>query len=93
MSPKRIALLFVIYFVVAVIYGALHAPHYDLVRIIIWTIGYAFVTYVISGALPFAVWGARGQSTLFVQSETSNPWRRGKLDDVRRLAPRCPTNR
>ena len=60
MSPKRIALLFVIYFVVAVIYGALHAPHYDLVRIIIWTIGYGFVTYVISGALPFAVWGARG---------------------------------
>jgi hypothetical protein len=25
-----------------------------------WAIGYAFVTYVISGALPFAVWGARG---------------------------------
>jgi hypothetical protein len=40
MSRKRVAMLFVIYFVAAVIY--------------------AFVTYVISGALPFAVWGARG---------------------------------
>jgi len=30
------------------------------VRIIFWAIGYAFVTYVISGVFPFAVWGARG---------------------------------
>ncbi|MFY9839323.1 MAG: hypothetical protein WAK55_23180 [Xanthobacteraceae bacterium] len=29
MSRKDIALLFVIYFVAAVIYGALNAPHYD----------------------------------------------------------------
>jgi hypothetical protein len=60
MSRKRVAMLFVIYFVAAVIYGPVHAPHYDLVRIIVWAIGYAFVTYVISWALPFAVWGARG---------------------------------
>jgi len=60
MSRKDIALLFVIYFVAAVIYGALNAPHYDFVRIIFWAIGYAFVTYVISGVFPFAVWGARG---------------------------------
>jgi hypothetical protein len=60
MSPKLVALLFVIYFAAAAIYGALHAPHYDLLRIIIWAIGYAFVTYVISGALPFVVWAARG---------------------------------
>ena len=33
MSRKRVALLFVIYFVTAVIYGALNAPHYDSVRI------------------------------------------------------------
>jgi hypothetical protein len=42
------------------IYGALNAPHYDFVRITIWAIGYAFVTYVASGMFPFAVWGARG---------------------------------
>jgi hypothetical protein len=60
MSRKRIALLFVIYFVAAAIYGALNAPHYDFVGIIFWAIGYGFVTYIISGMLPFAVWGARG---------------------------------
>jgi uncharacterized MAPEG superfamily protein len=41
MSRKRVAMLFVIYFVAAVIYGPVHAPHYDLVRIIVWAIGYA----------------------------------------------------
>ena len=60
MSPKRIALMFVIYFALGVIYGALNAPHYDFARIIFWAIGYGFVTYVISGMFPFAVWGARG---------------------------------
>ena len=55
MSRKCVALLFVIYFVVAAIYGALNAPHYDFVRITIWAIGYAFVTYVASGMFPFAV--------------------------------------
>jgi hypothetical protein len=60
MSRKRVALLFVIYFVTAVIYGALNAPHYDFVRIAFWAMGYAFVTYVSSGMFPFAVWAARG---------------------------------
>jgi hypothetical protein len=60
MSRKNIAFLFVIYFVVAAVYGALNAPHYDIVRITFWATGYAFVTYVASGMFPFAVWGVRG---------------------------------
>jgi hypothetical protein len=68
MSRKRVAMLFVICFVAAVIYGALRDPHYDLVRIVVWAIGYAFVTYVISGALPFAVWGARGFNAAHAKS-------------------------
>ena len=60
MSRKSVALLFVIYFVVAAIYGALKAPHYDFVRIAFWAMGYTFVTYVSSGMFPFAVWGVRG---------------------------------
>jgi len=59
-SRKSVVLLFVIYFVVAAIYGALNAPHYDFERITIWAMGYAFVTYLASGLFPFAVWGARG---------------------------------
>ena len=58
MSRKRIALLFAIYFVAAAIYGAINAPHYDFVRITFWAMGYAFVTYAISGMFPFAVWAA-----------------------------------
>ena len=68
MSRKRVALLFVIYFVVATICGALNAPHYDFVRIAFWAIGYAFVTYVASGMFPFAVWGARGFKTAHAKS-------------------------
>jgi hypothetical protein len=60
MSRKSIAFLFVIYFVVAAIYGALNAPHNSVVRIIFWATGYAIVTYVASGMFPFAVWGVRG---------------------------------
>jgi hypothetical protein len=60
MSRKHVAVLFTVYFVVVVIYAALNAPHYDFVRITFWAMGYAFVTYVISGMFPFAVWGARG---------------------------------
>ena len=60
MSRKRVALLFIIYFVVATIYRAIHAPHYEFLRITIWAMGYASVTYVASGMFPFAVWGVRG---------------------------------
>jgi hypothetical protein len=52
--------LFVIYLVVAAIYGALNALTMTSCASLSGAVGYAFVTYVISGALPFAVWGARG---------------------------------
>lgn len=68
MSRKRVALLFVIYFVTAVIYGALNAPHYDFLRITLWAMGYAFVTYVSSGMFPFAVWAARGFNAAHAKS-------------------------
>jgi hypothetical protein len=59
MSRKSVVLVFVIYFVAAAIYRALNAPHYDFARITILAMGYAFVTYVASGILPFAAWGLR----------------------------------
>ena len=68
MSRKRVALLFVIYFVVAAIYGAINAPHFDFARITFWAIGYAFVTHIASGMFPFAVWAARGFNAAHAKS-------------------------
>jgi hypothetical protein len=68
MSRKGVVLLFALYFVAAAIYGAFHAPHYDLVRITFWAVGYAFVTYVASGMFPFAVWAARGFNAAHAKS-------------------------
>ena len=53
--------MFVIYFVLLVLYGALSSS------VGVWRregfagiIGLGFIVYVVSGMLPFAVWGARG---------------------------------
>ena len=61
MSRKGIALLFVIYFVLLVLYGALSSS------VGVWrregfagVIGLGFLVYAISGMVPFAVWGAQG---------------------------------
>jgi hypothetical protein len=54
MSRKGVALLFVIYFVAAVSYGAFNAAT------IAGAIAYGLITYVTSGMCPFTVWAARG---------------------------------
>jgi hypothetical protein len=68
MPRNGVVSLFVIYFVAAAIFGAFCAPHYDFVRITVWAIGCAFVTYVASGILPFAVWAARGFNAAHAKS-------------------------
>ena len=64
MSRKRVAFLFIAYFVVAWVCGYLLLPasewRYGWVGVIGGALGYGWVIYVASGVLPFAVWGARG---------------------------------
>ena len=64
MSRKRVAFLFIAYFVVAWVCGVLLLPasewRYGLVAVIFGAMGTGFVIYMTSGVLPFAVWGARG---------------------------------
>ena len=65
MSRRRVALLFITYFVVLVFYGALVTPvgvlrHEGAAGLIGEAIGRGFFIYFASGVLPFAVWGARG---------------------------------
>jgi hypothetical protein len=54
MTSKRVASLFVIYAVLVFLYGLLSTG------VIFEAIGRGFLVYVVSGMLPFAVWGARG---------------------------------
>jgi low temperature requirement protein LtrA len=67
MSRKGVALLFVIYFVAAVFYGAFNAPT------IAGAIAYGLITYVTSGMCPFTVWAARGSKTEHAKS-VFIPW-------------------
>ena len=64
MSRKRVAFLFIAYFVVAWVCGYLLLPasewRYGLGGVIGGALGYGWVIYMASGVLPFAVWGARG---------------------------------
>jgi hypothetical protein len=64
MSRKRVAFLFIAYFVVAWVGAGFLLPasewRYGLVGgVIPGALGYGWVIYMASGALPFAVWGAR----------------------------------
>ena len=73
MSRKGIASLFVIYFILLVLYGALSSSvgvwrREGFAGVIGEAIGIGFVVYVISGMLPFAVWGARGFRTANAKS-------------------------
>jgi len=65
MSRRLVALLFITYFVALVGYGAFVTPlgvlrHEGPAGFIGAAIGQGFITYFMSGVLPFAVWGARG---------------------------------
>ena len=68
LSRQRVALLFVVYFVVSVIIPivivALTMPseisHMTQPGFIGEAIGFGIIIYLASGVLPFAVWGARG---------------------------------
>ena len=68
LSRQRVALLFVVYFVVSVIIPivivALTMPseisHMTQPGFIGEAIGFGIIIYFASGVLPFAVWGARG---------------------------------
>src|SRR6516165_531973 len=78
MSRQRVALLFVVYFIVSVaipvVTVAFAMPsEVSISRMTPWSfIGAAIALgikiYFVSGALPFAVWGARGFKTANAQS-------------------------
>jgi hypothetical protein len=68
MSRQRVALLFVVYFIVSVaipvVIAALAMPSVvsisRMTGFIVGAIALGIKIYFVSGALPFAVWGARG---------------------------------
>jgi hypothetical protein len=65
MNRRYVALLFVLYFVVAITIGFIEgAPRYGVSLVNPETVGSAIGTglflYVLSGIVPWAVWGARG---------------------------------
>jgi hypothetical protein len=65
MVRKNVALLFALFFILAVAYGELDTPmgiwhQEDFPRLMASVIGRGLFIYVVSGMFPFALWGARG---------------------------------